>query len=121
MAQSRIDNYPDFFLFYLREHAKPATRAWHYVAAIASLSVLGLAIFAGPLWLALLMPIAGYGPAWVSHAFIERNKPATFDYPGWSLISDYYMTFLWATGGLPRKLAEAGVTDQAGRPAKADV
>lgn len=111
MTQSqRIQSYSAFFLHYLREHAKPATRAWHYLAAMASLSVLGWALLVGPWWLALLMPVAGYGPAWVAHAFVERNKPATFTYPLWSLVSDYYMTALWATGRLTPKLREAGVT-----------
>lgn len=107
----RIETYSEFFLFYLREHAAPATRAFHYVAAVASMGCLSWGLFVGPWWIALLMPVAGYGPAWVSHAVIEHNKPATFRYPLWSLISDYWMTALWATGRLPRYLARAGVKD----------
>ncbi|MGF1604925.1 MAG: Mpo1-like protein [Rhodothalassiaceae bacterium] len=112
MAQDRIQTYPAFFLFYLGEHAKPGTRYWHYLGAFASLTALAWGLLVGPWWVALLMPVAGYGPAWVSHAFIERNTPATFRYPLWSLISDYYMTWLWLTGGLSAKLAEAGVSRQ---------
>jgi len=109
----RIQTYAEFFPYYLREHARPATRGFHYLAAVASLATLGYGVIAGPWWVALLAPVAGYGPAWISHAFIERNRPATFTYPGWSLISDYYMTWLWATGRLGSHLAAAGVT-QAG-------
>ena len=114
----RYTRYSDYFLFYLREHGQPATRAFHYVAAFASLSVLAWGLIAGPWWIALLAPVAGYGPAWISHAFIERNKPATFSYPLWSLISDYYMTWLWLTGRLPEYLARAGVTDGTAHPAE---
>ena len=102
-----MDTYDAFFLHYLREHSKPGTRAWHYVAAAGSLGCLAWGIFAGPWWVALLAPVAGYGPAWFSHMAIERNRPATFRHPLWSLLGDYHMTFLALTGRLGPKLAEA--------------
>ncbi|GAK32178.1 hypothetical protein JCM17846_03450 [Iodidimonas nitroreducens] len=105
----RIESYGAFFLFYLREHARPLTRALHYAAAFASLAVLFYGLVIGPLWLVLLMPLAGYGLAWFAHFFIEKNRPATFQYPGWSLISDYVMTWLWLTGRLGPWLDKAGV------------
>ncbi|GEQ99043.1 membrane protein [Iodidimonas gelatinilytica] len=105
----RIETYGEFFLYYLREHARPTTRALHYLAAFSALGVLMYGLIFGPLWIALLMPVAGYGPAWIAHFFIEKNRPATFTYPGWSLISDYVMTALWLTGKLGRWLDKAGV------------
>ncbi len=35
--------------------------------------------------------ISGYGCAWFGHFFIEKNKPATFKYPFYSLIGDFVM------------------------------
>ena len=35
-----------------------------------------------------LYDLKGYGLAWYSHFFIEQNKPATWQYPGYSFISD---------------------------------
>lgn len=106
----RIASYDEFFLFYLREHRRPATRAFHYAAAVAALGTLAFGLLAGPWWIALLAPVAGYAPAWYSHAFIERNVPATFSYPWWSLISDYRMSWRWLTGRLGEDLARAGVS-----------
>ena len=60
-------------------------------------------------WLLALIPVCGYGFAWVGHAFFERNKPATFTYPGWSLASDFIMFYHILTGQIKDKLAWAKV------------
>ena len=106
-----IGCYEDFFPYYLSEHAKPADRALHYFGTGASVTVLIAAIATGNLWWALLAPLFGYGPAWVGHFFIEKNKPATFDYPLWSLRGDFHMLWLKLTGRLPAALRAAGVED----------
>ncbi|OCF40073.1 hypothetical protein I317_06148 [Kwoniella heveanensis CBS 569] len=35
--------------------------------------------------------VGAYGFAWISHFFVEKNKPATFTYPVWSLRGDLKM------------------------------
>jgi hypothetical protein len=100
MSRSRYVRFDDFWLYYLREHRHPLTRASHYSGTLIGLFCLGYAIFSGQwAWLAGL-PLAGYGCAWLSHAVIERNKPATFIYPLWSLAADYRMLWLFLTGRL---------------------
>ena len=98
-----------FWPHYLREHAKPGTRMSHYIGTELGLVAIAAAIVTGNFWLILLVPLLGYSFAWVSHAFVERNKPATFTYPFWSLMSDYRMFFLAITKQLDPHLAAAGV------------
>ena len=107
-------NFSEFWPYYLREHSKPRTRMLHYVGTSL---VIGIAIFAmltGRLLWLLAIPIAGYGFAWLAHFAVERNRPATFTYPLWSLVSDYRMFLLWLTGRLAPHLRAAGLTESRG-------
>ena len=104
-----ITNYRDFWPYYLQEHAKPATRAIHYLGTAIATGCVVAAVVTGDLWFVAAALIGGYAPAWIGHFFIETNRPATFTYPFWSLISDYRMAFLWVSGQLEDHLARAGV------------
>ena len=106
----RKSSFEEFWPFYLQEHAQPRTRHFHYVGTGLVISTGVIAVVMQKwLWLAA-MPVAGYFFAWVSHAFVERNKPATFTHPLWSLISDFKMFFLWISGRLGPELERAGVS-----------
>ena len=106
---NRAAAYDDFWRFYLRVHANPRLRNWHYFGtALALCALFGLAATASA-WFLVLAVIGGYGPAWAGHVFVARNRPATFDHPLWSLISDFRMFWLWLAGGIDRELARAGV------------
>ena len=110
MSERTIKSYAEFWPFYLREHAKPATRGWHYVGTLLAISVLIGVIVTGNWMFLPLVLVAGYFFAWVSHGLIERNKPATFTYPLWSLISDFKMLWCFVTGQMGKELEKAGVT-----------
>ncbi len=105
-------SYGDFWLFYLREHGRPATRWLHFAGTGMASVLLVAAAIGGWWWLALLALLLGYGPAWLSHGLIEGNRPATFKHPLWSLISDLRMLALWLGGQLSKELDRAGVADR---------
>jgi hypothetical protein len=104
-----IRRYSDFWPYYLREHANPRTRALHYAGTSFATAALVACVATGKWWLFPLALLAGYGPAWIAHFFVEKNRPATFTYPLWSLIFDYRMAWSWATGRLADELTRAGV------------
>ena len=103
---ARFQTYADFWPFYLGEHAKPSTRAVHYFGTIGSAVVLVWALASQDWWWLLVVPFLGYGPAWFGHFFIEKNRPATFEAPLWSLISDYRMCGLFLAGRLDNELMQ---------------
>jgi len=108
-ADDKLTSFADFWPFYLREHARPATRALHYAGTSLVILVAAAAAFTGNWWLLIAMPLAGYGFAWGSHMLVERNRPATFTYPAWSLAADFKMWWFWITGRLGPELKAAGV------------
>jgi len=96
--------YAAFWPFYLSQHTKRATRRWHILGTFLALFSVVLAVaFFKPGFL-LMAPIIGYGVAWVAHTHIEKNRPATFNYPLWSLRGDFHMLWLWLTGRLESEL-----------------
>ena len=93
-----------FYLYYLYEHRHPRTRVLHYVGTSGVIVLLILSIL-WQHWILLdFIPLVGYGFAWVGHGLIERNKPATFTYPFYSLASDFIMYFHWITRRLSGQL-----------------
>jgi len=104
MTQQRFQSFAEFWPHYVTEHSDPNTRALHAVGTMAALTC-AAALIAKRKW--KLLPLAlipGYATAWLAHFIVEKNKPATFDYPLWSFISDYKMIGMMIAGKMDEEV-----------------
>lgn len=84
-------SFKEFYPFYLSQHQDPTCRGLHYVGSLLVIAIFIAAIITGKLVSLILLPIVGYGFAWLGHFVFEKNRPATFDYPLYSLKADWVM------------------------------
>ena len=91
MAINNFHSFEDFYPYYLSEHSKSGTKILHFIGTALVLFYLFSFLFYYDFIYLFLMPISGYGFAWIGHFFIEKNKPATFNYPLYSLRGDFLM------------------------------
>jgi hypothetical protein len=83
--------FEQFYPFYLSQHANQTNRRLHIIGTLLAIILLIRAIFSGGIGNYLIVPIVGYGFAWVGHFMFEKNKPATFKYPLFSFRGDLRM------------------------------
>ena len=100
--QSRLASYEEFWPFYVSQHRDPTNRRLHFVGTTLVLASFVAGVFVSPLFF-LAAPVVGYGFAWVGHFAFEKNKPATFTYPLWSLRGDFRMYRLMLLGQMKRE------------------
>ncbi len=96
-----FSSFAEFYPFYLGEHQDRTCRRLHFVGSSVALVCLILLIFTGNLWWLLGAAVSGYAFAWVGHFGFEKNRPATFRHPIYSLMGDWVMyRDIW-TGKIP--------------------
>ena len=97
---SEFRSFREFYPFYLNEHRRQACKFLHFMG-----TCLVIATFSGVLltqrWAQIgLIPIFGYGFAWLGHFGFEKNRPAAFRWPLYSLFGDFLMFYHLITGRL---------------------
>jgi hypothetical protein len=98
--------YGEFWPFYVSQHLHPVNRLLHAIGTTGVFVTVVAAAAADPAWLAAA-PLCGYGFAWLGHFAFERNRPATFRYPLWSLRGDFHMYALMLAGRMEPELDNA--------------
>lgn len=111
-AEKKYKSFWSFYPYYLTEHSNLLNRCLHFAGTGVVITLFVLSIVEMNWKYFACIPLAGYGFAWFGHFFIEKNKPATFVYPLWSLGSDFVMFFHIITFQISKKLEEAHKTIQ---------
>jgi hypothetical protein len=99
---SGSSDFKTFWPEYVRAHSQPGTRAVHLVGTLLGWLLLIFAIALRHWWWILGALVVSYALAWISHFFVEHNRPATFEHPLWSWWADQKMVALMLGG----KMAE---------------
>jgi hypothetical protein len=94
-------DFAEFYPYYLREHSNRTCRRLHFAGTTLVLLLTAAAVVGGRWSLLWWVPVAGYGFAWLGHFAFEKNRPATFRHPLYSLRGDFAMYRDMLTGRLP--------------------
>ena len=85
------NSFSEFYPYYLSEHSNATCRRLHFVGTSLVILTAAFILLTQNWSLLIVLPLLGYGFAWVGHFFYEKNKPATFTYPLWSFMGDFVM------------------------------
>jgi hypothetical protein len=134
MAKKRFKTFEEFWPYYVSQHLNPINRGLHFVGVLfAFLTMIHWVLtasapqvvflgFVTVIWIMLkhigIALFGGYLFAWVGHFVFEKNKPATFQYPLWSLQGDFRMWRYMLEGKMEVEVRRSYMryaTDQLGR------
>lgn len=93
IMEKRYKTLREFYPYYLSEHQNYTCRILHFIGTALLFVIVALAVILSDYRILISIPFVGYGFAWVGHFFFEKNKPATFQYPLFSLASDFLLFF----------------------------
>ncbi|GGE85996.1 MULTISPECIES: DUF962 domain-containing protein [Shewanella] len=96
--EQKYKSFAEFYPFYLSQHSDPVCRGLHYLGSTLVLLILLFSLLSGQFVWLLALPVVGYGFAWMGHFGFEHNKPATFQYPVYSLMADWVMLAQFVSG-----------------------
>jgi hypothetical protein len=91
MAGVEYGSFREFYPFYLTEHGRSGTRRLHFAGTSLVVLAFSYAVVTRRWGFLALVPLFGYGLAWMGHFAVEKNRPATFQHPLYSLAGDFRM------------------------------
>lgn len=100
-TQVSFDSFAAFYPYYLSEHSDRRCRLMHFIGTALVIVTAIVALASREAWLLLLLPLFGYGFAWAGHFIFEKNRPATFRHPLYSLMGDFAMFRDMLIGRIP--------------------
>ncbi|WP_440874044.1 Mpo1-like protein [Thalassotalea sp. PLHSN55] len=89
--KKQYQNFTEFYPFYLSEHNNKTCRRLHFVGSLLIVMLCCYVLLSHHVQLLWAVPLIGYGFAWFGHFVFEKNRPATFQYPLYSLLGDWVM------------------------------
>ncbi|HQW12787.1 MAG TPA: DUF962 domain-containing protein [Saprospiraceae bacterium] len=105
--EKRYNTLKTFYPYYLLEHSNATTRQLHYIGTSLFILIMLYGLLTAHWGILIWAPLAGYGFAWFGHFFFEKNRPATFKYPLYSLVSDFIMLYHFFTGQISERIQAA--------------
>lgn len=88
---SEYKSFKEFYPFYLSQHQNRTCRRMHFTGTSLVLICIAVACLTRNFYWLLLLPFIGYGFAWLGHYVYEKNRPATFTHPFYSLMADFVL------------------------------
>lgn len=116
-----IESFEEFWPHYVRVHSKKLTRQMHFAGTSLALACAAGALVTRQRWLWLLVPAFGYGPAFLSHALIEKNAPLTVEYPVWSFRANFVMWEKMLRGTMDAEVAQILGDETTREPAEPEI
>ena len=90
---SDFNSFSEFYPFYLSQHENRACKILHFIGTTVIFIIIGAMAGTNRWDLFWTLPIGGYFFAWLGHYGFEKNRPATFKHPFYSLAGDFKMYF----------------------------
>ncbi len=97
-AEPKYQTFAEFYPFYLGQHSNRMCRELHFIGSTLALACLAALVLTQNMWWLPIALLCGYGFAWIGHFGFEKNRPATFRQPLYSLMGDWVMYWQMPTG-----------------------
>ena len=93
MSQGTSPSFSEFYRDYLALHQNKTCRRLHLLGMAVALIVF-VAVLTTSYWMwSVLAPVFVYPFAWTGHLVFEKNHPATWSNPWYSILADLRMTW----------------------------